>query len=66
MSKVDRFFRKKVEDVVLEPRSEAWLRLEGNLSKKNKGLIWFRPRDAIEVFSRHHQSERTGLFAFLA
>jgi hypothetical protein len=47
MSKVDRFFRKKVEDVVLQPRSEAWLKLERNLSKKNKGLIWFRAAAAL-------------------
>ena len=47
MSKVDRFFRKKVEDVVLQPRSEVWLKLEGNLSKKNKGLIWFRAAAAL-------------------
>ncbi len=42
MNKVDRFFKKKVEDLIVEPRSEAWAKLEANLSKKNKGLIWFK------------------------
>ena len=34
MNKVDRFFKKKVEDLIVEPRSEAWAKLEANLSKK--------------------------------
>ncbi len=47
MNKVDRFFKKKVEDLIVEPRSEAWAKLEANLSKKNKGLIWFKAAAAL-------------------
>ena len=47
MNKIDKFFKKKVEDFVLEPRPEAWDRLEANLSKKNKGLIWFKTAAAL-------------------
>lgn len=47
MNKVDKFFKKKVDEFVLEPRPEAWGRLEANLSKKNKGLIWFRAAAAL-------------------
>lgn len=42
MNKIDSFFKKKVEVAAMEPRGEAWAKLEANLSKKNKGLIWFR------------------------
>ncbi len=42
MNKVDNFFKKKVYAVATEPRAEAWAKLEANLSKKNKGLIWLR------------------------
>ena len=34
MNRLDRLFKKKLEDLALEPRSEAWLKLEANLSKK--------------------------------
>ncbi len=47
MNRLDRLFKKKLEDLALEPRSEAWLKLEANLSKKNKGLIWFRSAAAL-------------------
>lgn len=47
MNKVDRFFKKKIEDLIVEPRSEAWAKLEVNLSKKNKGLIWFKAAAAL-------------------
>ncbi len=47
MNKLDGLFKKKLEDLTLEPRSEAWLKLEANLSKKNRGLIWFRSAAAL-------------------
>ena len=47
MNRLDRLFKKKLEDLALEPRSEAWLKLEANLSKKNRGLIWFRSAAAL-------------------
>ena len=47
MNKLDELFKKKLEDLALEPRSEAWLKLEANLSKKNKGLVWFRSAAAL-------------------
>ncbi|MEK6783160.1 MAG: hypothetical protein AABY93_15775 [Bacteroidota bacterium] len=42
MNKIDRFFREKLYDLVLEPGSGAWVKLDANLSKKNKSLVWFR------------------------
>jgi hypothetical protein len=47
MNNIDNFFKKKVEGLAIEPRPEAWSKLESNLSKKNKGLIWFRMAAAI-------------------
>jgi len=38
MSKLDGFFRKKLDEATHEPRPEAWTKLEANLSKKNKSL----------------------------
>ena len=47
MNKLDGLFKRKLEDLALEPRSEAWIKLEANLSKKNKGLVWFRSAAAL-------------------
>lgn len=47
MNKLDGLFKRKLEDLALEPRSEAWIKLEVNLSKKNKGLVWFRSAAAL-------------------
>ena len=47
MNKIDGIFKKKLEDLALEPRSEAWVKLEAKLSKKNSGLIWFRSAAAL-------------------
>ena len=47
MNKLDEFLKKKVEDLAVEPRAEAWSKLESNLSKKNNGLIWFRAAAAL-------------------
>ena len=42
MNKVDQFFKRKLEDLSVAPRAEAWASLEANLQKKNKGQIHFR------------------------
>lgn len=42
MNKVDQFFKRKLEDLSVAPRAEAWASLEANLQKKNKGQILFR------------------------
>jgi len=47
MNKIDEFLKKKVEDLAVEPRTEAWSKLESKLSKKNNGLIWFRAAAAL-------------------
>jgi hypothetical protein len=47
MNKLDSFFKKKMEAAAIEPRGEAWAKLESNLSKKNKGLIWLRVAAAL-------------------
>ena len=47
MNKIDSFFKKKVEGATMEPRAEAWAKVEANLSKKNKGLIWFKTAAAL-------------------
>lgn len=47
MNKVDNFFKRKIEVTSIEPRPEAWAKLEANLSKKNKGLIGLRIAAAV-------------------
>ncbi|MBK5280131.1 MAG: hypothetical protein JJE09_14835 [Bacteroidia bacterium] len=47
MNKIDRFFKKKLGDLQLDPTSSAWAKLETNISKKNKGIVWFRAAAAL-------------------
>ncbi len=41
MDKLDDLFKRKLEDLTLEPSGDAWIKLNDNLSKKNKGFAWF-------------------------
>jgi len=47
MNKIDDLFKKKLEDLTLDPSGEAWIKLNANLTKKNSGLIWFSAAAAI-------------------
>jgi hypothetical protein len=41
-SKVDKLFKTKLEEHTMAPSAKAWEKVEANLSKKNKPVIWFR------------------------
>ena len=47
MNKIDDLFKKKLEDLTLNPTGEAWIKLNANLTKKNKGFAWFHAIAAI-------------------
>lgn len=47
MNKIDDLFKKKLEDLKLDPTGEAWIKLNTNLTKKNKGFVWFSAIAAI-------------------
>ncbi|MBS1681618.1 MAG: hypothetical protein JST48_07895 [Bacteroidetes bacterium] len=40
MSKVDTFFKNKLEGHTVPPRETAWNTIEAGLSKKNKTMVW--------------------------
>jgi hypothetical protein len=42
MNPLDQLFQQKLNRVEVAPSAEVWNRIEANLVKKNKGLIWFR------------------------
>jgi hypothetical protein len=42
MNPFDQFFQQKLDAVEVTPPPTAWNRIEANLVKKNKGLIWLR------------------------
>lgn len=41
-NKVDKLFKDKLSAHTLAPSAQAWGKVEAQLSKKNKGIIWFR------------------------
>ncbi len=41
-NKVDKLFKEKLGEHSLSPSAKAWEKIEANLAKKNKGVIWFR------------------------
>jgi len=50
MSKrMDKLFKDKLTDHLQTPSENAWKRVEANLSKKNKGITWFRMAAALLV-----------------
>lgn len=42
MSKLDEFFKEKLNDHSIAPPAGSWKRVEAGLSKKNKGVAWLR------------------------
>jgi hypothetical protein len=47
MNKIDDLFKNKLEEHTLEPSGDAWIKLNANLSKKNKGFAWYSALAAI-------------------
>jgi hypothetical protein len=48
-SKVDNFFKTKLEEHSLPPSVRSWEKIEANLSKKNKTILWFRLAAAVAL-----------------
>jgi hypothetical protein len=48
-NKVDSIFKTKLEEHSLPPSGKAWEKLEANLSKKNKAIIWFKLAAAVAL-----------------
>ncbi len=42
MSKLDEFFKEKLNDHSIAPPGGSWKRVEAGLSKKNKAFVWLR------------------------
>lgn len=49
MNNTDRLFKEKLAEHSLTPRPQAWEKLEGQLSKKNKSILWMRLAAAVAV-----------------
>lgn len=49
MNKVDKFFKDKLETHALQPSTQAWEKVESNLSKKNKMTVWLRAAAAVAL-----------------
>lgn len=47
MTKMDDLFKRKLEGHSLLPSAEAWNKIESNLEKKSKPVIWWRAAAAI-------------------
>ncbi len=47
MNKLDDLFKRKLEDLTLEPSGDAWIKLNAKRSKKNKGFAWFSAIAAV-------------------
>lgn len=45
--RIDEFFKARLADQAVAPTPGAWSKVEANLSKKNKGIVWFRAAAAI-------------------
>lgn len=50
-NKVDKFFKEKLEGHTLTPSAQAWEKLEGHLSKKNRTVIWVRIAAGIALLA---------------
>ncbi|MGE0587979.1 MAG: hypothetical protein AB7O48_05360 [Cyclobacteriaceae bacterium] len=48
---IDSFFREKLEEHSVAPDANAWSRIEGGLSKKNKAVVWFRAAAALALIA---------------
>ncbi len=49
-NKVDKLFKDKLSEHSLPPSAQAWGKIEANLAKKNKGIIWFRIAAVLALF----------------
>lgn len=45
--RIDEFFKARLTDHPMAPPPNAWSKVEANLSKKNKGIVWFRAAAAL-------------------
>lgn len=45
--RIDKFFNERIADHTMTPMPGAWAKVEANLSKKNKTIIWFRAAAAL-------------------
>jgi len=45
--RIDKFFNARLADHAMAPTQNAWSKLEVNLSKKNRTVIWFRSAAAL-------------------
>lgn len=48
-NQIDKFFNQKLSGHSIAPNPEAWSRVAGGLSKKNKTIVWFRAAAAILI-----------------
>ncbi len=48
-NKVDKLFKEKLGAHSLPPSAQAWEKIEANLSKKNKAIVWFRVAAVIAL-----------------
>src|SRR5215212_8552064 len=48
-NRVDNFFKHKLKEHQLSPSANGWEKVEANLSKKNKTILWFRLAAAIAL-----------------
>ncbi|MCB0489229.1 MAG: hypothetical protein R2820_11740 [Cyclobacteriaceae bacterium] len=48
---IDSFFREKLGEHSVAPDANAWSRIEGSLSKKNKAVVWFRAAAALALIA---------------
>jgi len=47
--RLNEFFKTRLKDYAMVPTSHAWSKVEANLQKKNKGIVWFRAAAALAV-----------------
>ena len=50
-NKVDRLFKEKLNEHAIPSSTHAWGKVEAHLTKKNKGIIWFRVAAVLALVS---------------
>ena len=48
---VDKFFKEKLGEHSLPPSAQAWEKVEAHLTKKNRGIVWFRIAAVLALLS---------------
>jgi len=48
---VDKLFKEKLGEHSLPPSAQAWEKVEAHLTKKNKGIVWFRVAAILALLS---------------